>query len=277
MPEPWQIRLYRKSIKKKETMRAVRRLLPPLEGKRCLEVGCATGTSSWLLRQCGGEWVSADFQPEQVESARRLIGDRVELIDKRRLPFDDGEFDVVVGLNFLEHLHDDVGFLREMVRVLKMGGQFLLTCPDGASRRLGFQLKRAYGFTASSGGFGHVRDGYSRSELENLVSAVGLELESLESYSRIFTELVENSLNYIYHRSANHRGDGGSTRSFHGDTAPASLSEFEAVAWKYRAYAGAYPLFRGLSLLDRLIPFSEGYMFAVRARKPLLPAVLPRY
>ncbi|UCF19747.1 MAG: methyltransferase domain-containing protein [Gemmatimonadota bacterium] len=277
MPEPWQIRLYRRSIKKKETMRAVLRLLPLLEGKRCLEIGCATGTSSLLLRQRGGEWVSADFQPEQVESARQLLGERVELIGKRQLPFGDGAFDIVVGLNFLEHLHDDVGFVREMARVLKTGGHFLLTCPDGDSSRLGFQLKRAYGFTARSGGFGHVRDGYSRSELENLVSAVGLELESLESYSRIFTEFVENSLNYVYHRSANHRGDGKGTRSFHGDTAPASLSEFEAVTWKYRAYAGAYPLLRGLSLLDRVIPFSEGYMFAVRARKPLLPAALPRY
>jgi SAM-dependent methyltransferase len=268
MSEPWQLQLYRRSIKKKETMRAILGALPPLDGQRCLEIGCATGTSSWLLRQRGGRWVSADFEAEQVESARRLLDDDVQLIDAIRLPFSDASFDVVVGINFLEHLEDDRGFVREMVRVLVPGGTFVLTCPDGAPRGIGYRIKRFYGFTADTGGFGHVRDGYSRAALTDLTRKAGLEIEQLRSYSRVFTELVENTLNYFYHRGASIRAGGGRAGQFHGETSPATGEDLKAVGWKYRAYAVAYPALRGFSLLDRLIPYSRGYMHCVRARKP---------
>ncbi len=268
MLEPWQLRLYRRSIKKKETVRAVLRHLPPLDGKRCLEIGCATGTSSWMLRQRGGRWVSTDFEVGQAESAHDLLEDDVILIDARGLPFPDHTFDVLVGINFLENLHDDIGFVREMVRVLKPGGHFLLTCPDRKTKRLGFQLKRLYGLTAESGGYGHVRDGYSRSELENIIRAAGLELEHIGSYSRFFTEVVETSLNYVYHRSAGKRNNDRQAQSFHGSTSPSTGRDFAAVDNEFRTYSAFYPVLRGFSLLDRLIPFTEGYMYCLRARKP---------
>jgi SAM-dependent methyltransferase len=189
--EPWQIRLYRRSIKKKETLEAVLRLLPPVAGKRCLEIGCATGTSSWLLRQRGGEWTSTDFDPKQVDSARQLLGGDVMLIDAGPLPFPDESFDVVVGINFLEHLEDDAGFVREMVRVLRPGGAFLLTCPDGVSNRLGYRLKKLYRFTADTGGFGHARDGYLKHELERLIRDAGLRIELLEALHRARREQPE--------------------------------------------------------------------------------------
>ena len=266
--EPWQLRLYRRSIKKRETLEAVLRLLPDVHGRRCLEIGCATGTSSWFLRRRGGDWISTDFEPEQVRSARELLRDDVRLIDASSLPFPDQSFDVVVGINFLEHLANDREFVGEMVRVLKPGGTFLLTCPDGISGRLGYRLKRLYRFTADTGGFGHVRDGYLRPELEALLRGAGLRIERIESYSRIFTELVENTLNYFYHKGATRDEKTDTAGTFHGETSPATGREFRKVGWKFRAYEAAYPALRGFSLLDRLIPFREGYMFCALARKP---------
>jgi SAM-dependent methyltransferase len=266
--EPWQLRLYRRSIKKRETLEAVLRLLPDVRGRRCLEIGCATGTSSWLLRQRGGSWVSTDFEPAQVRSARELLQDDVRLIDATGLPFPDESFDVVVGINFLEHLANDREFVAEMVRVLKPGGPFLLTCPDGVSGRVGYRLKKLYRFTADTGGFGHVRDGYLRPELEALLRGAGLRIERIDSYSRIFTELVENTLNFFYHRGASQDEKADAAGAFHGETSPATDREFRQVGWKFRAYEVVYPLLRGFSLLDRLIPFREGYMFCARARKP---------
>lgn len=271
--EPWQLRLFRHSIKKKETMRAVLSALPEVEGKRCLEIGCATGTSGWLLRQRGGTWSSSDFDIAQVESARELLQDDVVLLEEDRLPFADDEFDVVVGINFLEHLEDDEEFVAEMVRVLKPGGTFILTCPDAATHRLGYQVKKLYRFTADTGGFGHVRDGYVPPELTALVERSGLEVESLESYSKIFTEMVENTLNFFYHRSAAddepETSEEDTAGQFHGETSPASGDDFKAVGWKFRLYEMAYPFLRGFSLLDRVIPFRPGYMYCVRARKAL--------
>ena len=126
-------------------------------------------------------------------------------------------------------------------------------------------------FAADTGGFGHVRDGYVPPELRALVERSGLEVESLRSYSKIFTEMVENTLNFFYHRSASD-GETESTEDdaagqFHGETSPASGDDFKAVGWKFRLYEMAYPFLRGFSLLDRVIPFRPGYMYCVRARK----------
>jgi SAM-dependent methyltransferase len=270
--EPWQIRLYRHSIKKKETLGAVLRLLPPVAGRRCLEIGCSTGTSSWFLRRRGGDWTLTDFDAAQAASARRLLDADVTLIDGGGLPFPDGSFDVAVGINFLEHLEDDAGFVRDVARVLVPGGAFVATCHEDAPRRPGHRLKRLYGLTAG-GAYDLARDGYARGGLERLIAGAGLAVERLESYSGLFTEVVENSLNFAYNRTAartraagNGGGDGGGR--FHGDAAPDSEAAFASVGWRYRAYEAAYPALRGVSLLDRLLPFGRGYMFCVRARKP---------
>jgi trans-aconitate methyltransferase len=52
--EPWQISLFRRSLKKKETMKALLDHLPPVEARACLELGCGTGLTSYFLRQRGG-------------------------------------------------------------------------------------------------------------------------------------------------------------------------------------------------------------------------------
>ncbi len=47
--------------------------------------------------------------------------DRLELYDGQRLPFRDGEFDVLTCVDVLEHVEDYDGFLDEMLRVSRKG------------------------------------------------------------------------------------------------------------------------------------------------------------
>lgn len=47
-----------------------------------------------------------------------------------RIPYGDGEFDVVFSDNVLEHLPDPSSTLREVRRVLKPGGVFLAKTPN---------------------------------------------------------------------------------------------------------------------------------------------------
>jgi SAM-dependent methyltransferase len=46
-----------------------------------------------------------------------------------KLPYENGTFDLVTGLDVVEHLDDDMAGLREMHRVLKPGGRILLFVP----------------------------------------------------------------------------------------------------------------------------------------------------
>ena len=62
MAEPWQLQLYRRSLKKKQTVNALMGRLPSPQGKLCLEVGCGTGLTSHFLRQRGGTAVGVHHE-----------------------------------------------------------------------------------------------------------------------------------------------------------------------------------------------------------------------
>ena len=264
--EPWQISLFHRSLKKKETMKALLDHLPAVEGRACLELGCGTGLTSYFLRQRGGTWTSCDFERDHVRSAKGLVGDRVVHIDERSLPFPSAAFDVVAAINFLEHIEDDDRFFAEMVRVLKPGGEFLFMAPKGEHGRAGFALKRVLGFTADQEGFGHARDGYPPALARSLMERHGLTVRGVDSYCRVFTESLEDLLNYAYHRKAM-KDKKPTEQDLHGDTAPMSAEALNKVGTAYKVYSAIYPALRAWTMLDRLIPFSPGYMMVARAYK----------
>lgn len=267
MTEPWQLQLFRRSLKKKATVRALLQHLPSPEGRLCLEVGCGTGLTSHFLRQCGGTWVSADFERDHVRSARQLVGDRVLQIGERAIPFGAASFDLVAAINFLEHIEDDETFFGEMVRVLKPGGDFLFMAPKGEPGRPGYALKRVLGFTSDQEGFGHARDGYPPAATRSLMERHGLTVQGQDDYCRFFTESLEDLLNYAYHRKAA-KGKAEAEQDFHGDTAPMSAEALNKVGTAYKVYSAIYPALRAWTLLDTLIPFSPGYMMVAWGRKP---------
>ncbi len=264
--EHWQLQLYRRSLKKKETVRALLDHLPPVEGRRCLEVGCGTGLTSHFLREKGGTWVSCDFERDHVRSARQLVGDRIVRIEDRSVPFRSASFDVVAAINFLEHIRDDETFFAEMVRVLKPGGDFLFMAPKGETGRPGFALKRVLGFTADQEGFGHARDGYPPARTRALMERHGLEVQGIDDYCRLFTESLEDLLNYAYHRKAM-QAKHTTEQDFHGDTAPMCAEALNKVGTAYKVYSAVYPALRAWTILDHLIPFSAGYMMVAWGRK----------
>jgi SAM-dependent methyltransferase len=53
----------------------------------------------------------------------------VKLGEAEHLPYEDGSFDLVTGLDVVEHLDDDRAGLGEMARVLRPGGRALLFVP----------------------------------------------------------------------------------------------------------------------------------------------------
>jgi ubiquinone/menaquinone biosynthesis C-methylase UbiE len=64
--------------------------------------------------------------------------------DALSLPFADGEFDRVVAAEFLEHSPDDLGALRELVRVTRPGGAVALTVPRWLPVAISWKLSDAY-------------------------------------------------------------------------------------------------------------------------------------
>jgi SAM-dependent methyltransferase len=99
--------------------------------RRALEIGAGSGYLSLALTERGLDAVPSDLEPEgyvddaewdAVAHAFGAGGVRVIEADAGRLPFADGEFDLVVSSSALEHMHDPAAVLRECFRVLRPGG-----------------------------------------------------------------------------------------------------------------------------------------------------------
>ena len=153
-----------------------------------------------------------------------------------------------------------------MVRVLKPGGDFLFMAPKGETGRPGFALKRMLGFTADQEGFGHARDGYPPAATRALMERHGLVVQGQDDYCRLFTESLEDLLNYAYHKKSA-KGKAAEEQDFHGDTAPMSAEALNQVGTAYKVYSAVYPALRAWTLLDNLIPFSPGYMMVAWGKR----------
>lgn len=101
------------------------------EGKsdpRILDIGCGTGGNLETLSQFG-DAEGVDISREALDFCRARGFAKVREGAAETLPHEEGSFDLVTGLDVVEHLDDDVAGLREMRRVLRPGGHCLLFVP----------------------------------------------------------------------------------------------------------------------------------------------------
>ena len=103
-----------------------------------LDLGCGIGNILIALAEridFNHPLIGVDVSPDLIrigerEIVRAGLGDRIQLqvAPATRLPFEDGSFDVVLTSHVLKHLDDEalLTSFREVVRVLRPGGRFLL-------------------------------------------------------------------------------------------------------------------------------------------------------
>lgn len=104
-------------------------LLPLLAGRQVLDAGCGTGRTSARLAAAGADVVGFDVSPEMLSRAReRVPAASFVLADLAEpLPFGDDSFDLVVASLVIHYLQDWVSPLREVRRVLRPDGAFVLS------------------------------------------------------------------------------------------------------------------------------------------------------
>lgn len=120
------------------SIHAARYLLakPFVKGKRVLDVACGEGYGSRLMRDWGAASVSGvDLFEPAIETATRLFaGDNVSFAAKSAYELDDlfneGEFDVIVSLETIEHLDQPALFLQKVRKVAKADAVIIVSCPN---------------------------------------------------------------------------------------------------------------------------------------------------
>ncbi len=148
-------------------------------GARVIDVGCGQGRHSFEAYRRGADIVAFDQNAADLADVKVMFGAMAEIGeapghawaetvqgDALALPFDDGEFDVVIASEILEHIPDDERAIAELVRVLKPGGALAVTVPRWLPERICWALSDEY--HANEGG--HVRI-YRADELRAKITA----------------------------------------------------------------------------------------------------------
>jgi GT2 family glycosyltransferase/SAM-dependent methyltransferase len=154
----------------REKMRAIHRVAPDLPAREVLEVG---GGRSGLGRRLYPAAHVTTLDTEQEHAAAAVNQDpqvRFVVADATNLPFPNASFDIVTFFDVLEHIPADAQAVSEALRVLRPGGFVLVTTP---SHRWRFPYYRPLAPICPTdedliAEWGHVRRGYSLSELARL-------------------------------------------------------------------------------------------------------------
>lgn len=259
---PWQLRVLRTSIKKKDKLRLLDRSIPFDAGRKALDVGCAQGTLGYFLRRKGGLWVHTDVDLANLETARPLLRQGLVQTPPTAFPFRSGTFDLVTCLDYLEHVDDDRGCLAEVARLLRPGGALVLITPRTGRFHLLHRARAALGMGLDL--YGHKREGYTLEGLRGMLGEAGFDVRRSARYSRFFSEASEMALNFLYLKVFARRR-GGSLRD--GRIKPSTGDDFAAQGKRLKLYRLVYPFVWLASRLDHALVLSKGYVLVVWAVK----------
>ncbi len=91
-----------------------------------LDVGCGAGFATNYLSGYSDNITGVDLAEGALQTAKKFGDKKIKYIcaDANHLPFEDQKFDVVISLDFLEHVPNPAKIISEVSRVLKPGGLF---------------------------------------------------------------------------------------------------------------------------------------------------------
>jgi SAM-dependent methyltransferase len=251
--QSWPLRLFSKSVLKQRKFKEITEFLGSSEGSRCLDIGSDNGVISYLLRRRGGAWTSADLDEEAVSSVRELVQSNVFQLDGGPTPFADDYFDRVVIVDFLEHINDDAGFVQDLYRVIRPGGELIINVPHRRETLLR-KFRLAIGQTDEK--HGHLRPGYTVEEIGSLLAGK-FEIAASRTYSRFFSEAVDTFVTfgvYLLKGPSSRKG------------VLVTGKDMSQHRKAFRLYSAIYPLVWFFAQLDRLLFWSPGYMLILRTK-----------
>jgi SAM-dependent methyltransferase len=158
-----------------------------------LDLGCGDGLIGRVLFGTEG-CVDVGLDPwmDQLRQAARSGAYRhVDLADGHHLPYPDGAFATVFSNSVLEHIPGVGTVVREVGRVLKPGGRFILTVPSDVFRTLldGYVRRMEAGDVEGAGAYAATVDArlehhhyHTPDEWQRLLAAAGMTLEKARYY-----------------------------------------------------------------------------------------------
>ncbi|MHB8829260.1 MAG: class I SAM-dependent methyltransferase [Syntrophales bacterium] len=154
-------------------------------GMRVLDAGCGGGRHVCeALRRQGAAVVGVDLKWDDLCKTRGFLSALAEdnggkwavaQANIANLPFADGFFDVVICSEVLEHIEDDKTAVSELLRVLKKGGELVVSVPRFFPEKICWAISDAYHREPG----GHVRI-YRQDKLIKILESAGARLQRID-------------------------------------------------------------------------------------------------
>ena len=131
-------------------------------GSKILDLGAGEGALSQRLSDLGFQVTAADKDDENFKCTQAnfskvnfdIPGELDAFVAQH-----EGKFDVVVGVEVIEHVQDQWQYVRQLMKMTKVGGLILITTPNTtswASRLLFLFTGRFHQFADSDLSYGHI-------------------------------------------------------------------------------------------------------------------------
>lgn len=150
-----------------------------MRNKTILDVGCGVGTLSLFFAQARARAVvGLDISDRAIaiaQQAKESLGYRTVIFRNAELTNEVGEFDIILCSEVIEHITDDLAFLKIIRKNLKNTGVLILTTPslDNRLYKLGYYKK----FDAE---VGHLRR-YTQESITQLLKQSGFVILNIRS------------------------------------------------------------------------------------------------
>ena len=100
------------------------------QGRKVLEVGCAIGAFSKILKEKGFNVVATDISPFIIDKAQKLQKDvKFKILDIEKDVKVNEKYDYIFAFEVLEHLNNPQKALFNMKKLLKEGGVLVFSTP----------------------------------------------------------------------------------------------------------------------------------------------------
>lgn len=247
------------SLLKKIRLPIIMNLLKARDNDVILDVGSGGGYFTRILAEKSNFVIGLDKSFINAKNAKQSMKNKraVNFVvgDATRLPFKKNVLDKILATEIIEHIENDNLFIEECERTLKDKGSVVITTPCINPTFSLNKLTRLSGVNIETD-FGHVRKGYSRKEMEMLLSSKNLKIIKVGYFSQFFSEIIM-ILTYM-----------GRTAHSEGKSWTDGKSQSNLIRTKkFKIYKIIFPALYYFAQLDKLIYIFNGHHIVVKASK----------
>jgi ubiquinone/menaquinone biosynthesis C-methylase UbiE len=161
------------------------------ENQVTIDCACGSGAGTTLFSKKAFSVTAFDISETALTEARKKCEQNnvtFELASGTKLPIADEFADTYISLETIEHIQEDENFLKEVSRVLKVGGCFVCSTPNRTVTNPGKKLEQR------PANIFHVRE-YNEKELLNLLKKYFKEVEIFGQNPNFSTKTI--AINFL--------------------------------------------------------------------------------